>query len=130
MHNPPKNSPTTSPTPKRLPSPAHSAQDKAQAVLAVWTERCQPAQVCRQLGISRKTYYQWEARALQGLLEAVTQQPPGRPRQADRPKERHLERKVDQLQKELDQAQESQEIRAALNRVHQTMDAKKNATHS
>jgi uncharacterized protein YlxW (UPF0749 family) len=66
---------------------------------------------------------------LQGLLEAVTQQAPGRHRQADRAKERHLEQKVNQLQKELDQAQESQEIRAALNRVRQSMEAKKNAAH-
>jgi len=57
------------------------------------------------------------------------QQPPGRPPQPDRPKERQLQAKVVRLQKELDQAQESREIRAALNRVRQSMDAKKNAAH-
>ena len=73
MNNPPKNSPTTSPTPKRKrsPSPAHSAQDKAQAVLAVWTERCQPAEVCRQLGIRYFTLHQWQHRAMEGLLQAL-----------------------------------------------------------
>ena len=79
--------------------------------------------------LSRKTYHPWEARALQGLMEAVPQQSPGRPRQPDRLKQRQLEHQVDQLHKELDQAQESREIRSALNRVRQSMDAKKNAAH-
>ena len=105
------------------------AQDRARLILQVQAGVITATEAARQLGISRKTYYQWEARALQGLLAAVTQQPPGRPRRPDRPKERQLEAKVDQLQKELDQAQESREIRAALNRVRQTMDAKKNAAH-
>jgi transposase len=105
------------------------AQQRALLIMQVQAGVITATEAARQLGISRKTYYQWEARALQGLLEAVTQQPPGRPRQADRPKERQLAQQVDQLQKELDQAQESQEIRAALNRVRQSMDAKKNAAH-
>ena len=105
------------------------AQQRALLIMQVQAGVITATEAARQLGISRKTYYQWEARALQGLLAAVTQQPPGRPRRPDRPKERQLEAKVDQLQKELDQAQESREIRAALNRVRQTMDAKKNAAH-
>ena len=73
MNNPPKNSPTTSPSPKRKrsPSPALSVQDKAQAVLAVWTERCQPAQVCRQLGVRYLTLHQWQHRAMEGMLQAL-----------------------------------------------------------
>jgi transposase-like protein len=75
MNNPPRNSPTTSPSPqakrKRNPSPAHSAQDKAQAVLAVWTERCKPAEVCRQLGIRYLSLHQWQHRAMEGMLQAL-----------------------------------------------------------
>ena len=98
-------------------------------ILQVRSGRISAVEGARRLGLSRKSYYQWEARALQGLLEAVTQQPPGRPRVPQRPKQRQLEAKVNRLQKELDQAQESRAIRAALNRVRQSMDAKKNATH-
>jgi len=103
------------------------AQPRALLIMQVQAGVITATEAARQLGISRKTYYQWEARALQGMLAAVTQQPPGRPRRADRPKERPLEPQVEQLQQALDQAQESQEIRAALNRVRQAMDAKKNA---
>jgi len=105
------------------------AQQRALLIMQVQAGVITATEAARQLGISRKTYYQWEARALLGLLEAVTQQPPGRPRQPRRPKERQLEQQLDQLQKALDQAQESQEIRAALHRVRQSMDAKKNAAH-
>ncbi len=105
------------------------ARQRALLILQVQAGAITATEAARALGISRKTYYQWEARALHGLLEAVTQQPPGRPPQPDRPKERQLQAKVVRLQKELDQAQESREIRAALNRVRQSMDAKKNAAH-
>jgi transposase len=105
------------------------APERARLILQVQAGVITATEAARQLGISRKTYYQWEARALQGLLAAVTQQPPGRPCRPDRPKERQLEQRVDQLQKALDQAQESQKIRAALHRVRQATDAKKNAAH-
>ena len=48
-----------------------SAQDKVQAVLAVWTERCKPAVVCRQLNINWITFNQWQQRAMEGMLQAL-----------------------------------------------------------
>ena len=42
----------------------------------------------QQLGLSRKSYYQWEKRALAALLESQEEQPPGRPlKEADPEKE-------------------------------------------
>lgn len=51
--------------------PLHSAPDKVQAVLAVWTERCKPAEVCRQLNINWITFQQWQQRAMEGMLQAL-----------------------------------------------------------
>jgi hypothetical protein len=45
--------------------------DKAQAVLAVWTERCKPAEVCRQMNINWMTFNQWQRRAREGMLQAL-----------------------------------------------------------
>ena len=56
---------------KRTPTPPHSAPDKVQAVLAVWTERCKPAEVCRQLNINWVTFNQWQQRAMEGMLQAL-----------------------------------------------------------
>jgi len=53
------------------PSQQVSAADKAQAVLAVWTERARPAEVCRQLGVNPITFSQWQDRAMEGMLQAL-----------------------------------------------------------
>jgi len=56
---------------RNTPSTNHSAQDKVQAVLAVWTERCKSAEVCRQLNINYITFQQWQQRAMEGMLQAL-----------------------------------------------------------
>lgn len=56
---------------KKTVAPPHSAPDKAQAVLAVWTERCKPAEVCRQLNINWITFNHWQQRAMEGMLQAL-----------------------------------------------------------
>jgi hypothetical protein len=45
-----------------------------QAVLAVWTERRRPAEVCRELAITEKVLSHWEQRALSGMLKALESQ--------------------------------------------------------
>lgn len=68
-----KNSNTTSsPTRRRRqPQPHLSATEKAQAVLAVWTDRCKASEVCRQLQINFMTLQQWQKRAMEGMLQAL-----------------------------------------------------------
>jgi transposase-like protein len=50
---------------------SYSAQEKAQAVLSVWTERASPAEICRQLNINWITFHQWQRRAMEGMLQAL-----------------------------------------------------------
>ena len=70
-----KNSSTTSSSPKvkkpRLTQPSYSAQEKAQAILRVWTERCKPSDVCRELKVNWVTFTQWQQRAMEGMLQAL-----------------------------------------------------------
>jgi hypothetical protein len=71
-----KNSSTTSnPSPKPKPpapaAPTYSAQEKVQAVLTVWTERCRPTEVCRQLKVPWITFDHWQRRAMEGMLQAL-----------------------------------------------------------
>jgi hypothetical protein len=56
---------------KRAVLQTYNASDKVQAVLAVWTERCKPAEVCRQLSISWITLNYWQRRAMEGMLQAL-----------------------------------------------------------
>ena len=51
-----------------------TAPQRVQAVLAVWTERRRPAEVCRELAITEKVLSHWEQRALSGMLKALESQ--------------------------------------------------------
>ena len=53
------------------PSLTHTAEAKAQAVLAIWTERVKIAEVMRTLGVPYMTLQQWQQRAMEGMLQAL-----------------------------------------------------------
>lgn len=46
-------------------------EERVKAVLAVWTERCKPVDVCRELGVPWITFSQWQDRAMEGMLQAL-----------------------------------------------------------
>ena len=49
----------------------HGAMEKCRAVLAVWTERQKPAEVCREMQIPWMVLAQWQKRAMEGMLQAL-----------------------------------------------------------
>ena len=64
---------------KKEPLP-YTAQQRVQAVLALWTERRRPADLCQELAISPKVLAHWEERALTAMLQALetpTRREPG-----------------------------------------------------
>ena len=67
------------------------------------------------LEISRKSYYQWEDRALQAMLAALTDGSPGRPPgpQTD-PENLHLKKRVEELENRLKMMEEVHELRAMM----------------
>jgi len=58
---------------KKEPLP-YNAQQRAQAVLSIWTERRRPAEVCQELAISPAVLSHWEKRALAAMLKALESQ--------------------------------------------------------
>jgi transposase len=57
------------------------------------------------LGISRKTYYKWEKRGLEGLLTGLEEKTAGRPPEAEAQNSAQLE-----LEKQLAQVQQDKEL--------------------
>ena len=57
--------------PKKRPTPAHSAKEKAQAVLALWSGRRSPSALTRELEVPWAAINTWEKRALSGMLTAL-----------------------------------------------------------
>jgi len=66
------------------------------------------------LGVSRKTYYEWEARGLSGMLQELEDREPGRPPAPPKPEEVALQAKVTELQKQVDSLAQTAELRALL----------------
>lgn len=56
----------------RKPRVNRSAREKAQAVLALWTERRTPAEICREMNLKASVLLRWQERAMEGMLEALS----------------------------------------------------------
>jgi transposase-like protein len=49
----------------------HTASEKAQAVLAIWTERVKTTEVMKTMGVTYMMLQQWQERAMEGMLQAL-----------------------------------------------------------
>lgn len=54
----------------------YRAEEKCRAVLAMWTERKKASVLCKEMGVSASLLWQWQDRAVSGMLEAL--EPRGR----------------------------------------------------
>jgi transposase len=96
-------------------TPELEAQKRAQArrranlILKVHSGLMTASAAAKALGASRKTYYKWEKRALEGMLEGLCERSSGRPA-SDRDEEKEqLQTKVQELEQRLqDQSQNMQ----------------------
>ena len=84
------------------------ARKRAEVIFKVRSGQMTATDAARTLGISRQQYYQWEGRALQALLSALEDQPTGRPKAPTDPEKESLQRRVQQLEQQV-QAQEHKE---------------------
>ena len=71
-------------------------------------------EAARQLGISRKTYYKWEHRALAAMVEALGNREQGRPPRPTDPEKEALQRQAQELQAKLQVLEQTARIRQAL----------------
>lgn len=105
------------------------ARQLAALIMQVRTGQITARAAAQHLGISRKTYYQWERRALEGMMKELAPRPPGRPARAKDPQREQLQRKIQDLQRELSSNQQLIEIRERLRKVREGP-AKKNLKSS
>jgi hypothetical protein len=49
----------------------HTAEERCQAVLTLWTERRKPGEICREMGVTWGILQQWQDRAMEGMLLAL-----------------------------------------------------------
>ena len=90
------------------------ARQRALVILKVRSGVLTAKQGALALGVSRKTYYEWEEKSLQAMALALENQPAGRPpRPLDEEKEALRER-IRELEKKLDLAEKTIEVKELL----------------
>jgi len=90
------------------------ARQRAQLIMQVRSGVLSAQEAAWRLGISRKTYYQWERRALAAMVEALGNRQPGRPARSLDPEKEALQRQTEELQAKLQVLEQTEQIRQRL----------------
>jgi transposase len=109
----------------QLPNPQELlARRRAALFVQVQCGQITAKEAAEQLGISRKSYYQWERRALAALMAAMRERAQGRPTTPRDVQKEQLQHQVQQLQKQV------RELERTVNLHHQLVEldhSKKNS---
>jgi transposase len=90
------------------------ARARAQLIVQVQSGQISAKEAAARLGVSRKTYYKWEKRALSWMIEGLSQRQVGRPLMPNDPRIERLEAEKQQLEKKLLHMEQAQTIRRLL----------------
>ena len=90
------------------------ARNKAAVIFAVRSGQTTAEEGARKLGVSRKTYYEWERRALLAMTSALENGTSGRPETPRDEEKERLERQIAELQNKLFVAEKIVEVRDML----------------
>ena len=90
------------------------ARLRAQLIVQVQSGQITAKEAAQKLGVSRKTYYKWEKRALEGMIEALTRKEVGRPLSPNDPENERLRQEKEQLEKKLLHMEQAEHIRRLL----------------
>jgi len=104
------------------------ARERALVILKVRSGALTAKEGAKLLGVSRKTYYEWEEKSLKAMALALENRPAGRPPvPVDEEKER-LQERIRELKKKLDLAEKTIEVKELLGAYEEfrDKDTKKN----
>jgi len=103
------------------------ARERAAIILQVRSGALTATEGAERLEISRKTYYEWEDRALKAMALALENHSPGRPSVPLEAEKEELQSKVRDLEKRLYLAEKTIEVKDLLS-AYDLHEAKKNKT--
>ena len=90
------------------------ARQRAQLIMQVRSGVLTAEAAARQLGVSRKTYYKWERRALAAMVAVLGNRDHGRPARPIDPEKAALRRQTEALQAKLTVLEQTERIRQML----------------
>lgn len=91
------------------------AKRRAELIFQVQSGQKTATDAAKELGVSRKTYYEWENKALLSMMDALTNKPSGRPANIVDEEKEALKTETIELKKELLIAKQTVEVRDMLN---------------
>ena len=100
----------------------HKARQRAAVILQVRSGQITAAEGASLLGVSRKTYYQWEKRALEGMMAQLEEQPPGRPPKQTDGELEAMRQKLATMEARLKAAEQTAELRSILMAMRQSQE--------
>ena len=104
------------------------ARERALVILQVRSGALTAKEGAKLLGVSRKTYYQWEEKSLKAMALALENHPAGRPPVPVDEEKETLRERIHELEKKLDLAEQTIEVKELLGAYEEFRDrgAKKN----
>jgi len=102
------------------------ARQRALVILKVRSGAFTATQGAQLLGVSRKTYYEWEEKSLKAMALALENQPAGRPPSPVDEEKEALRERVRELEKKLDVAEKTIEVKELLGAYKELPCNKKN----
>ena len=90
------------------------ARQRALVILKVRSGAFTATQGAHALGVSRKTYYEWEEKSLKAMALALENQPAGRPPAPVDEEKEALRERIRELEKKLDLAEKTIEVKELL----------------
>jgi transposase len=90
------------------------ARERALVILQVRIGALTAKEGAKRLGVSRKTYYEWEEKSLRAMALALENRPPGRPPAPVDEEKETLRERIRELEKKLDLAEKTIEVKELL----------------
>ncbi len=90
------------------------ARERAFVILQVRSGTITASQGAKLLGISRKTYYEWEKKSLKAMTLALENRPGGRPATPVDQEKEALGERIKELEKRLELAEKTIEVKQLL----------------
>jgi transposase len=75
---------------------------RAEVIIKVCAEKMSATEAAKELGVSRKTYYQWQKKALAAMMESLQDGQGGRPSQQEDAQTKSLREEQERLKQEND----------------------------
>ena len=90
------------------------ARERAMVILQVHGGAITATEGAKLLGVSRKTYYEWEEKSLKAMAQVLENRPPGRPPAPVDAEKETLRERIQELETKLDLAEKTIEVKELL----------------